>query len=132
MRSNGENTSHPVLIVEDDEDIRTMLALTLSTFGFPVAAASSGEQALGMVRSAPRPGMVLVDLMMPSMSGEDLIRRLRAEPAAAGVPIVLFSGHSTLAQLAKSLAVDDYIAKPVDVDRLLQVVSAYCTPTTRH
>lgn len=132
MEPDAPKTQAPVLVVEDDEDIRTMLSLTLSAFGYAVEAAGSGEQALGLVHGGPRPGVVLVDLMMPTMSGEDLIRRLRKDPAAAGVPIVLFSGHSTLAQLARSLAVDNYLAKPVDIEQLLRVVSAYCTPTTRH
>lgn len=122
----------PVLIVEDDDDIRTMLSLTLAAYGYAVEAADDGEHALGLLRAEPRPGVVLVDLMMPGMSGEDLIRRMRADPAAQNVPIVLFSGHSTLAELARSLAVDNYLAKPVDVDQLLRVVSSFCTPTTRH
>lgn len=117
-----------MLVVEDDDDVRAMLMLALQTYGYAAIPAAGGEEALRRIHARPRPAVAMIDLMMPGMSGEQLVEAIRADPAAKGLPIVLLSGSSALDDKARALAVEGHLSKPVDIDRLLQVVAAYSRP----
>ncbi len=121
MRSDGPQ----VLIVEDDEDVRTMLQLALTSHGYRAAGVRNGNEALAFLATHLRPALAIVDLMMPDMSGEDLVRRVKTDDALAELPIVLFSGHSMLPRMAETLHVAGYLSKPVDLDRLLGMVARH-------
>jgi DNA-binding response OmpR family regulator len=114
-----------ILIVEDDEDLRSALVLFLQRAGFAVVEAADGASALAGLRH-DQVGLVLLDLQMPTMDG----RRFRAEqlrdPAAAAVPVVLLSADYAVDREAASLHAVDHMTKPVDLDRLLAIVRRYC------
>lgn len=111
-----------VLVVEDDCDIREMVALILSTAGVEIAAAGDGVEALEVLHATRRPDLILLDLMMPRMSGADLLRRIRAEPALATIPVVILSGAADAEQTARSFGCA-CLVKPVDIDDLLEVTT---------
>jgi chemosensory pili system protein ChpA (sensor histidine kinase/response regulator) len=116
-----------VLVVDDDEDIRDVLSVLLETEGFHVDTARDGVEALEQLKSGPPPAVVLLDMMMPRMDGESLVREMKRDPAVADVPVVIMSGHSAVREKAESLAAADCLVKPVEVDELLRVVRRFTT-----
>ena len=114
-------TGASVMIVDDDEDIREMGTLVLESQGYQVAAAKDGLDALEMLERNGRPSLILLDLMMPRMDGEQFLKTLRARDQAQ-IPIVLMSGHSGASEIARELSADALLCKPVDMDILLKTV----------
>src|SRR5438094_5150187 len=120
-----------VLIVEDDADTREMLATLLSMEGFHAVAAEDGLEALHLLRTvrhrAPDvPCLVLLDLKMPRLSGNEFRRAQLADPIVGGVPVAVMSGASDAEQWGAALGAVATVTKPIDFDRLLQVVRQYC------
>ncbi len=105
-----------ILIVEDDDRIRTGLRMALATEGWTVAEAESGEEALVMMDPDP-PELVLVDLMLPGMSGLDVVRAIRLR---SDVPIVIVTALSDSHDVVAGLeaGADDYVRKPFAVKEL--------------
>jgi CheY-like chemotaxis protein len=104
-----------VLVVDDEPDLRFMLRRVFERAGHEVSEAGDGAAALTSVEQA-RPDLVVTDMTMPVMGGVELIRRLRAEPATAAVPILAVSGDSHLA-----VGADAVLAKPYAWKELLAV-----------
>jgi CheY-like chemotaxis protein len=104
-----------ILVVDDEPAQRFALRRILERAGHEVTDAGDGAAALRAVRESP-PDLVVTDMMMPVMGGEELIRRLRLEPATAGIPILAASGDPQLAAGA-----DAVIAKPYKWEHLTKV-----------
>jgi len=117
-------THCPVLIVEDDEDLREMMAQLLTLEGFEAATVANGREALDYLHEASTPNVILLDLMMPVMDGWEFRRQQEADPALAPVPVIVLSALDQ-ARAAKIHA-DAFLKKPLDFDRLLSLVRAYC------
>lgn len=120
-----------VLIVEDDPDMREMLLTLLSVEGFYVVGAEDGLEALHMLRTvrhrAPdAPCLVLLDLKMPRFSGNEFRRAQLGDPTVATVPVAVISGVVDLEARARDLGAVASVAKPIDVENLLEVVRRYC------
>ena len=120
-----------VLIVEDDPDVREMLAALLVTEGFHAVAAEDGLEALHLLRAvlhrAPQvPCMILLDLMMPRLSGNEFRRAQLGDPTLAAVPVAVMSGAVDLEQRAQALGAVATLSKPIDCELLLKVVRRYC------
>ncbi|GAA2701135.1 response regulator [Actinoplanes palleronii] len=105
-----------VLVVDDEPDIRFMHRRILAKAGHEVTEAGDGAMALAAVR-AWAPDLVITDMMMPIMSGVELIRRLREDPATAMIPVLSVSGDSQLAGQA-----DMVLSKPCLTASLLAAV----------
>jgi CheY-like chemotaxis protein len=114
----------PVLIVEDDDDLREMMAQLLSLEGFQAAAVANGREALDYLREEDAPGVILLDLMMPVMDGWEFRRRQQADPALAAVPVIVLSALDQ--SRAGDVRADAVLNKPLDFDRLLALVRSYC------
>jgi DNA-binding response OmpR family regulator len=121
-RGSSNGNAGRVLIVEDDEGIREMLKYNLSTAGFSVQEASDGAAGLRTARTA-RPDLILLDLMLPGMSGFDFCRALRK---SSRVPIIMITAKD--AEIDKivglELGADDYITKPFSIREVLARVNA--------
>jgi DNA-binding response OmpR family regulator len=120
-----------VLIVEDDVDTREMLSVLLSTQGFHPIAAEDGLEALHLLRTvrhrAPDvPCLVLLDLMMPRLGGNEFRRAQLGDPTVASVPVAVMSGAIDLEQRGLALGAVATLAKPLDFDVLMEVVRRYC------
>lgn len=119
-----------VLLVEDNDDVREMMAIALQLGGHEVWLARNGHEALALLRERHRPSLVLTDLMMPVMNGWELKRALEEDPALAGVPIVAVSAVPP--EHLHRLEGMDFLPKPIDLDELLSLVRARCrTPSER-
>lgn len=117
-----------VLVVDDDDDIRTMLGWVLEANGYRVACAADGDAALEWLRTHDPPRLALVDLMMPKIDGDDLVREIRRLPGFAGLPIVIVSGHGAAAESARAAGAVGWLAKPVELDELLETVARFVEP----
>jgi len=115
-----------VLVVEDDEDIVDNVRMVLEGAGYHVTAASDGRAALAVLADAdPLPSVILLDLMMPVMSGYEFREAQLADPRIATVPVVLMTADGHIAEKTKRLAVDVSIGKPFAIATLLAVVERY-------
>lgn len=112
-----------ILVVDDDDDIREAISAVLETSGYEPIEASSGADALEQLHRHRRPSMILLDLMMPGISGADFMRALRADPALADIPVVILSGDTSVRETAVALGASASLPKPVDLDNLVSTVS---------
>jgi CheY-like chemotaxis protein len=115
-----------VLLVEDDAGLREQLSRILREFGYRSAGASHGREALEYLRCERPPGLILLDLDMPVMSGPEFRTEQRKDPRLAPIPVVVLSGDNSTEQAALSLGIERYVKKPVQLDQLLGVVEFYC------
>ena len=120
-----------VLIVEDDGDTREMLATVLATEGFHPVSAEDGLEGLHLLRTVRRrapdePCLVLLDLTMPRLGGNEFRRAQLGDPTVASVPVAVMSGATDIEQRAQALGAVATVAKPIDLTLLLDVVRRYC------
>jgi DNA-binding response OmpR family regulator len=106
-----------VLIVEDEPDVATLIAGVLDLEGYEPRMAI-GETAMNEVMDF-RPDVVLLDLMMPVVDGFEVARRMRANPLASKIPIVVMTAMHDAAARAAELGASHFLAKPFDIDELL-------------
>jgi CheY-like chemotaxis protein len=111
------STVKTILLVDDESNMRFLLRMILESEGYEVIAAQHGTAALETLRES-RPDLVLTDVMMPVMSGRELVERLRADPETADIPIVVVTAAHELVLPGA----DAVIAKPFDEDELLAIV----------
>jgi CheY-like chemotaxis protein len=107
----------PILIVDDESNIRFLVRITLENAGYEVIEAHHGAAALERTRESP-PALIVTDLMMPVMGGRELIRRLRADPATASIPILVLSGNAAL----DAGEADAALPKPFDPQALVESI----------
>lgn len=109
-----------VLVVEDEPAQREVLSYNLSAEGFRVASAESGDEAL-ILASEERPDLILLDWMLPGVSGIEVCRRLRARSETKAVPIIMISARSEEVDRVRGLetGADDYVTKPYSVVELM-------------
>jgi sigma-B regulation protein RsbU (phosphoserine phosphatase) len=109
-----------ILIVDDSEDIRILLRRILQAAGYEVAEAANGESALDEVAGL-RPDLVLLDIVMPGVSGYEVCETLKRTDAVADVPVIFLSARSDAADKIKGLEIggSDYITKPFDKGEVL-------------
>lgn len=109
-----------ILIADDDDDVRRLLARCLSREGHTVAAAVTGRDAVDQAMASP-PDVILLDVTMPVMNGVEACRLLKAAPETAFIPILILSGQTDRDSRIKGIAAgaDDYLSKPVDLEELL-------------
>jgi phosphate regulon transcriptional regulator PhoB len=114
-----------VLIVEDEPDIRELLAFHLERDGYQVTRATTGGEALRQVRVTP-PDLVILDLLLPEMDGLEVCRRLRADAGTAGLPVIMLTakGDEVDRVVGLEIGADDYIVKPFSPKELLARVRA--------
>ncbi|MES2585040.1 MAG: EAL domain-containing protein [Pseudomonadota bacterium] len=117
--------SHRIVIAEDEADIRANLTRLLKLEDYEVWAAPNGREALQLVRQH-LPDIVLSDVMMPEMTGHQLVQALRADPLIAHIPAVLLTAKADRSDVREgmNLGADDYLTKPFQRDELLDCIRA--------
>jgi DNA-binding response OmpR family regulator len=114
-----------ILVVDDDRDVAKSMELALRRHGFRVTVANSGVDAIKMLRRH-RPDLMLLDIVMPGMSGLDVCRRLRSHPSLTDLPIIFLTARSQERDRIEGFraGADDYLGKPFNLDELILRVRA--------
>jgi DNA-binding response OmpR family regulator len=112
-----------VLIVDDDPVIVRLLEVNFEMEGFTVRMASDGQEGLDVAR-AEHPDVVVSDVMMPKLSGIELVGGLKADPSTASIPVILLSAKAQASDITAGLAAgaDDYVTKPFEPLELIERV----------
>jgi len=118
-----------ILIIEDDADLREALVQALRDEGYDAAGAMHGRDALDLLRrDSARPSLILLDLTMPVMNGWQFRAEQSRDAALSGIPVVVLSAGSNLAQQMTDLEIRDYVQKPIRLRDLLETIHRYCGP----
>ena len=119
------NESATVLIVEDEQDIRELLAYNLEKEGYATLQAADGKEGLDMAR-ARKPDLILLDLMLPKLDGLAVCRELERDAATVRIPIIMLTarGEDVDRILGFELGADDYVVKPFNIRELLLRIRA--------
>jgi len=117
-------TPQLILIVDDEDMIRSLLRLTLVRAGYNVTEAETGEEGISLVRKQ-KPDLILLDVMMPGMDGFAVCEQIRQEPDAGDIPILMLSARkdSRSRQKSRRVGATGYLTKPWTTDDLLWHVS---------
>jgi len=109
-----------VLVVEDEPALATMLRYNLEKQGFKVDEAADGQEALTRIAEA-QPDLVLLDWMLPTLSGIEVCRQIRRKPATRDLPVIMLTARAEDQDAVRGLntGVDDYVTKPFNMDMLL-------------
>jgi CheY-like chemotaxis protein len=120
------NAGRLLLVVDDDPGIRESLADLLHDEGYTVMTAVNGKDALARLRaSTATPCVILLDLMMPVMSGPEFYDELRNDPSLADIPIVVISADGNGQRKAQAMS-SEFISKPVKIETVLSAVENHC------
>ena len=115
-----------ILYVEDNEDNVYMLKNRLLRAGFTVIVATDGTQGVTMATSE-QPDLILMDLTLPDINGEEATRRLKADPATKSIPVIALTANAMASDRERAIAAgcDEFETKPVDMPRLLGKIAAF-------
>jgi CheY-like chemotaxis protein len=115
-----------VMIVDDDNDIRDAISQILEYEGYEVLQASNGQEGIDRLRDQQKPGLILLDLMMPVMNGWQFRTELQSNPILKEIPVVILSADGNIQQKSENIGVAGYLKKPIQLDTLLDTVKRYC------
>lgn len=126
-RGGIELMAKTVMIVDDEPDLVELLRMGFEDSGFVVCTAGNGQEALDLLRGGLRPGLILLDLMMPVMNGRQFCAVRANDPLLAGIPVVVITGAGN-AQTLPEIAgpIERIIEKPCELALLLDLAAKYC------
>ena len=126
--SAGKSDPPPtVLVVDDDGDLLEVLGEVIEQEGYRAVTARSCDSALALLRAGETPCVILLDLKMPGMGGEEFRRLQLADPRLSDIPVVGFTGLSNGEGDAQRLALGSFLRKPVKLHHLLETIAHYCS-----
>jgi len=115
-----------IVVADDDPDILSIVAMSLETQGYAVYKATNGREAVDLARDH-RPDLIILDMMMPVMSGYEAITELKASDATRTIPIIGLSAKAMATDMerATDVGIDGYITKPFRIAQVLSVIEGY-------
>jgi len=129
MASDADLHRCTVLVVDDDPELRNVLALALETSGFRVLTASNGREALHRLRSLPDICAVMLDVLMPVMDGAMFRETQLRDRSLRGIPIVAMTGAPEGVERARAIAAAALLRKPLDFDEVRETLGRLCRQT---
>lgn len=115
-----------ILVVEDDEDIRSAMVDILESEGYHAESATNGAHALELLHQISKPCLVLLDMMMPIMNGREFLDKVMEDSYLAPIPVLIVSA---IADKSNTGGAVGFLKKPVDIDMVLKMVDQYCHGT---
>lgn len=112
-----------ILLVEDDDDIRSTLQEVLELEGYSVVPAAHGQEAFDRLDEIERPCLILLDLMMPVMNGWEFLEQQKKHAKFSSIPVLVVSAAGEKARTAPA---QGFVKKPIEVDGLLELIKKYC------
>lgn len=125
MNANTNRPKRSILLIEDHADSRLLVKKVLAAENYHVDAVANGASALDLISSGLRPDLILLDLSMPGMDGEEFLTKLRAQPGGDSIKVILMSGWDDLAARSKTLGAAGWIRKPIDIYGLIKEVGSH-------
>ena len=116
--SSHPGTGRSILLVEDDELVRRAIQMVLEWEGYHVECANNGQEALDSLRAGSRPSLILLDIMMPVLDGEQFRKEQLADPRFASIPVIIVSAAS----FADAVSAVQHVHKPFEVQELLDAI----------
>lgn len=122
--SSQPGTGKNILLVEDDEIVRRAIQMVLEWEGYQVECAGNGQEALDALRAGSRPSLILLDIMMPVLDGEQFRQEQMRDPHLASIPVIVVSAAS----FAEAVNAVHHIHKPFEVQELLDAIHEQIAP----
>jgi len=122
-----------ILLVDDERVTGRLVKKLLERHGYSVKVVNSGDEALDLLKSGYKPSLILMDVFMPEMSGIEVSKKIKANPATTGIPLLLFTVLGLVPGIRhaiKESGADDYVAKPFEKDTLLKKIRHHLAETT--
>lgn len=119
--------SKKILIVDDEKDIYTVERIRLENLGYDVAGVSDAESVLDYLQK-DRPDLILLDLLLPKMQGDELCKKLKSDEHFKDIPIILFTASTVRTDIArriKEMGADDCVLKPFEPQELVSKIKKY-------
>jgi CheY-like chemotaxis protein len=113
-----------ILICDDDQDILEMLVLVLETYGYHAIAESNSPNLFNTIRKE-HPGLVIIDLWMPLMTGDEVVKQLRQSPETEKLPVIVISASMDGKETAANAGANHFISKPFDIVNLIDKIEQY-------
>ena len=115
-----------VMVVEDNADVRDSLTAIIDHAGYSVVGAEDGRRAIQLLRAGLRPSLIVLDLMLPGMSGREFREAQLRDHSLASIPVVVCSAALDVEYYATRLGAIAGLTKPIDIDRLLRLIEERC------
>ncbi len=115
-----------ILVVDDDTDILSVMEILLTMKGFEVEVTAKGENTFPKIDTF-RPDLILLDVLISGHDGRNICKQLKSNEATRHIPVIMFSAHPGAAATIADYGADDFIAKPFDVNNLIQKVNTQLT-----
>ncbi|HAN05851.1 MAG TPA: response regulator [Elusimicrobia bacterium] len=116
-----------VLVVDDDKSVCDIISGELGGQGYSTVVAGNGREALDYLKVCPsRPGLILLDLMMPVMTGWEFRKVQQSDPELAAIPVAIITGMPGMEKKAETIGAVDVLCKPSRVEELTALVSRFC------
>ena len=119
-----QSTPKRILIVDDEPDILEFLRVILEEEGFTVVTSDKGEY-LEQLHNGGLPHLILLDVLLSGKDGREIVKYLKSQEETKRIPVIMFSAHPSAEQTARQAGADDFLAKPFDIDVLLEKISHY-------
>lgn len=113
-----------ILACDDDIGIVEVIRIVLEEKGYEVKVTSNSEEVYSLIQSK-RPDLLLLDLWMPGLRGEEIVKELRADKKTADIPIIIISASRETEIIAKEVGANTFLNKPFDIDKLEEIVDQY-------
>jgi CheY-like chemotaxis protein len=120
-----DERSGPILVVDDDLDVRQAIVDTLQDEGYEVVQTAGGREALAYLRNNPPPALIFLDWNMAPMNAPQFMAEFCKDPSLSGIPVILVTADVHASQKATSSRYDGFITKPIDLDTLFSVVGRF-------
>jgi DNA-binding response OmpR family regulator len=114
-----------ILVCDDDEPLLELVTELLTDEGYNVECVSDATSIFALVRRL-HPDLILLDLWMPGISGEEITLKLKKDPATSSIPIIIVSAHKDTVKIVLKIGADDFILKPFDINELSAMVAKHC------
>lgn len=128
MGSFEKNSNLTIVLADDDRDLLQLVRMRLETEGFNVAISFNGED-IARIAIDRHADIILLDISMDGISGEDICRHLKNHKLTSSIPVVLFSANEDISEVATTCGADDYVPKPFSLDlirqKLIKLIPAY-------
>jgi CheY-like chemotaxis protein len=114
---------HHILVVDDDEGIVEVIQIVMEGEGYTVRTATNGDCLQDLADNLP--DLILLDVLLSGDDGRDICKSLKSNEVTRHVPVIMLSAHSDASKVADAGGADDFLEKPFDVDRLIEIVAKH-------